>query len=95
MVNIIIYISLIAIIILSLITGLVTTIIEQKDLKAQRTKVFKAIKEETEKRAAQEIVSNPTITQTQDMLDLTREIEILDFDDNDSVIKKYEDIEVL
>ena len=101
-----IYILLIAIIVLSLITGLVTTIIEQKDLIAQRTMVFKAIKDEKEKSAAQEIVSNPVIKHTEsqemleltreiELLDLTREIEVLDFDNNDNVMKKYKDIEVL
>lgn len=39
------YITLVCIIVLSLITGIITTIIEKKELKAQRTKAFLAIKE--------------------------------------------------
>lgn len=77
-----IYISLIAIIVLSLITGLITTIIENKDLIAQRTMVFNAIKEESNKKATQEIKSVPQIKKAVEILDITQDIEILDFNDD-------------
>ena len=93
-----IYVSLIVIIVLSLVTGLITTIIEKKELKAQRTQVYKAIKEEKDKRAAQEIVSKslevPEVKQTIDILDLTQQIEVLDLDDYEEdkkVIKTYDE----
>ena len=96
MVILLIYTSLIAVIVLSLITGLITTIIEKRDLRAQRTKVFKAIKESEEKDAAQQIVEVPMIKQSSNVLNITQEIEVLDFEEEQqtSFLKKC-DQEVL
>lgn len=95
MVILLIYTSLIAVIVLSLITGLITTIIEKRDLRAQRTKVFKAIKESEEKDAAQQIVEVPMIKQASNVLNITQEIEVLDFEEEQTSFLKKCDQEVL
>ena len=67
------YTILIVITLVSLTISIIISIIEKRELRAQRTDTFKTIKEATQK-LFEKTISVPKIKQEIDVLDLTHEI---------------------